>query len=144
MQQRIKGQEITVLCSVGGQLDQSITDVTSFNVSAKLETKTQGFLGEFNDRTDMIYTFSTFDMELHLHTQDYMRFLKRIMDKAQRFTPDILFNITGVFQFPNGETPTLLLPDVAFGEVPFNVPARNDYVKSKLQGVCSTYEVIYS
>lgn len=143
MQQRIKGQEVTVVVAVGSKPELSLTDITNFNANVKLETKQQGFLGEFSDRVDMVYTVTGFDMEVHLHSQDYLRFAQAIKDKAQRVTPDVVFNVTVVLQFPNGETPTVVLPDVAFGEIPLNVPARVDYVKSKVQGICSNHETIY-
>lgn len=142
-QQRIKGQEVSVLVSVGAVPELSITDITNFNASIKVETKQQGFLGEFSDRVDMVYMVTGFDFEIHLHTQDYLKFAQAIKNKAQRLTPDVIFNITVVLQFPNGETPTVLLPDVAFGELPLNVPARADYVKSKVQGLVSDHETIY-
>jgi hypothetical protein len=73
-------------------------------------------------------------LELHLHKQDYFKYFVAMLDKAKRNTPDVIFNITGVFSFPNGETPVLLLADVVFGEVPLNVTSRGDYVKVKLEG----------
>jgi len=142
--QRIKGQEVTVNVAVGSSLELSLTDITNFNASIKVEPLQQGFLGEFSDRVDMVYKVTGFDFEVQLHTQDYLRFAQSIKDKAQRLTPDVTFNITVVLQFPNGETPTVVLPDCSFGEIPLNVPGRAEYVKSKIQGLVSNHETIYA
>lgn len=139
--QRIKGQEVSLLIVQDGELQNTLVDIQNFNMEMSLETKEQGYLGEKTNRVDSIFNGVKFDMELHLHTQDYLSFVQAIHDKAQRLTPDVVFNITGVFSFPNGDQPELLLNDVAFGAIPQNIGARGDYVKLKLQGVCSDIEI---
>ena len=64
-----------------------------------------------------------------------------VHDKAQRITPDTQFNITGIFSFPNGDQPELLLTDVSFGAIPVNIGSRGDYVKVKIQGECADIEM---
>lgn len=142
--QRIKGQEVNVLCTRDGALEDTLTDIQSFNLEAQFEIKNAGYLGEKTNRKDFIFNGGKFDLELHLHKQDYFKYFVAVMDKAQRNTPDVIFNITGVFAFPNGETPTLLLADVVFGPMPLNVTARGDYVKVKLEGEVETITVTTS
>ena len=82
-----------------------------------------------------------FDFEIHVHTEDVWSFLQSLHDKAQRITPDVVFNITGVFTYPNGDQPEILLNDVSFGAVPVNIGSRGDYVKFKMQGTCEDVEI---
>lgn len=139
--QRIKGQEVTILITDDGNLEDTLTDIQNFNLEAQFEIKAQGYLGEKTNRKDEVYNGCKFDLELNLHKQDWFNFQQKIKDRAQRNTPDVVFNITGVFAFPNGETPTLLIPDVHFGAQPLSVSARGDYVKVKLEGEADDFRV---
>lgn len=139
--QRIKGQEINILITAGGTLEDTLTDIQNFNMEVDLEIRKQGYLGEKTDRRDEVYNGVKFDLELHIHKAAWFAFVRKIIDRAKRDTPDVVFNITGVFNFPNGETPQLLLPDVKWGAIPHNVSARGDFVKVKLQGECEDFEV---
>jgi len=142
--QRLKGQEVSVLLTRDGTLEETLTNVQNFNLTAQFEVKSMGYLGEKTNRKDYIFNGGKFDLELHLHKQDYFKYFVALIDKAQRNTPDVIFNITGVFSFPNGETPTLLLADCVFGDTPLNVSARGDYVKVKLEGEVETITVTTS
>ena len=142
--QRIRGESVTIIVAVGSEMVLSLTDISNFNATIQVEAVSTGFLGETSERVDMVYKVTDFDMEVQLHSQDYLKFAQAIKDKAQRTTPDTIFNITAVLQFPNGEAPSVVLPDVAFGPIPLNVPGRSEYVKSKVQGKASNHETIYT
>ncbi len=139
--QRIKGQEVSILITNAGELEDTLTDIQNFNMEFELETKSQGYLGEKTNRQDSIWNGVKFDFELHVHTEDVWSFLQAIHDKAQRLTPDTVFNISGIFTYPNGDQPEILLSDVSFGAVPVNIGSRGDYVKFKMQGTCEDVEI---
>jgi hypothetical protein len=139
--QRIKGQEVSILITNAGELEDTLTDIQNFNMEMELETKSMGYLGEKTNRQDSIFNGVKFDFEIHVHTEDVWSFLQSIHDKAQRITPDVVFNITGVFTYPNGDQPEILLNDVSFGAVPVNIGSRGDYVKFKMQGTCEDIEI---
>jgi hypothetical protein len=137
--QRIKGQEVTVLVTQGGVLQDTLTDIQSFEVEAQFEIKSMGYLGEVSNRKDEIYNGCKFTMELHLHTQDWFNFQQQIKNKAQRLSPSLIFNISSVLSFPNGQTPSLTIPDAHFGPNPLSISSRGDYVKVKLEGESSDF-----
>lgn len=136
MAQRIKGQEVNIIVVRGGVVEDTLTDILSMNVAFQSETKIQGYLGEKNNRTDDIFNQVKFDLELHIKTAAFLSFIKAVNDRQKRITPDVQINITLTLEFPNGDTPSILLPDCKFGEIPMNVASRSDYVKIKLDGVC--------
>lgn len=138
--QRIKGQEVAILIVRDSTLEDTLTDIQNFNLELELEIKSQGYLGEKTNRKDDIFNGVKFDMELNIHTQDWFNFQSAIVSRAKRLTPDVQFNITGVFSFPNGDTPTLLIPDCKFGPNPMTISSRGDYVKLKLAGEADDYE----
>ena len=139
--QRLKGQEVSILITNAGELEDTLTDIQNFNMELELETKAMGYLGEKTNRQDSLFNGVKFDFEIHVHSEDVWSFLQSLHDKAQRITPDVVFNITGVFTYPNGDQPEILLNDVSFGAVPMNVGSRGDYVKFKMQGTCEDVEI---
>lgn len=142
--QRIKGQEVSLILTRDGALEDTLTDIQEFEFEPVFETKEQGYLGEKNDRTDYYFKSGKFSMTLNLHKQDWFKYLGAMMDKAKRNTPDVTFNITAVMAFPNGETPQVALNDVSWGGVPHTISSRGDYVKVKLQGICDDVSIVTS
>ncbi len=142
--QRIKGQEITVLITRGGQLEDTITEILNFNVEIVSETKVQGYLGEKGNRTDDIFNHIKFDMEINPASQDWFTLAKAIQDRQKRVTPDVVINITAVLQFPNGDAPSVALNDCKFESLPHNIGSRSDYLKTKLSGVCDDIAISQS
>lgn len=136
MAQRIKGQEVSILIVRGGVLEDTLTNIMNFNMELQSETKSQGYLGETNNRTDDIFNQVKFDMELHLSNAAWFAFSKAILERQTRVTPDVQFNITAVLNFPNGDKKAVILADSKFGAQPLNVGSRQDYVKVKLDGMC--------
>jgi len=134
---RARGQEVTVMLTRGGVLETEFTDVMNFNTEDMVETKEQGFLGQLSKQFDMIYNGSKFDFEMQVHSTDWWKFKEAVIAKAQRLQPDLVFNISALLEFDNGQSALVTFPDVAFGPLPQNVPAREDYVKVKLSGSCS-------
>jgi hypothetical protein len=139
--QRIKGQEVTVLITDNGVLQNTLVDIQSFEVEAQFEIKSMGYLGEVSNRKDEIYNGCKFTIEFHLHTQDWFTFQADIKSKAQRINPNLIFNITSVLSFPNGQTPSITVPDAHFGPNPLSISSRGDYVKVKLEGEASDFQL---
>ncbi len=138
--QRIRGQEVSVLIVRGGELENELTDIMSFNVEVEGEIKTQGFLGEKTNRKDDIFNGIKFDMEMQLHKADFFRFMLAVIRRMKRETPDLVINISSVLSFPSGESVSVLIPDAKFGAMPVSIASRGDYVKVKLQGEADDFD----
>ncbi len=133
---RVKGQEVSIIIATDSQVEDTLTDITKFGFTYQLEVKSQGFLGEKTERKDMRYKGIKFDMEMQIHKKTLFDFAAKVVDKAKRVTPNVKFNVTGVFFFPNGDTVAMLLQDCSFGEIPVTVGGAGDYVTVKIQGEC--------
>lgn len=142
--QRIKGQEVQLLLVRGGALEDTLTDCQDFEFEPKLEVKEQGYLGEKSNRHDEIFNGVKFTGTLHLHSQLWFTYSMAIVAKAKRQTPDVTFNISCVFSFPNGDTPAVLLSDVHFGAQPHGIRSRGDYVSVKIEGACDDLSITTS
>ena len=141
MSQRIKGQEVSVNIIRDTSLEDTFTAIQNFDIEDKFEIIEKGYLGEKGNRHDDIWNGIKGSFEMHLQSQDWFRFRQAMRERAQRITPDRAFTITSTLFFPNGNTPTVTFNDVKFGANPMSVPARNDYVKVKLEFACDADDV---
>jgi len=139
--QRIKGQEVSIIITRDGSLEAELTDVKSCEFTPQFEIKTEGYLGEKTVRNDEVYMGVKGSLELHIHSGDVFDFVQAVKDRAQRNTPDTVFNIAGIFAFPSGEVRTLTVPDCKFGAVPISTNDRGDYTSVKFEYAADDYQV---
>ena len=125
--QRIKGQEVEVILVVDGKAQDTITDVRSFEIGLKTELKEEGYLGEKTNRYDEIFNGVRGRMELNFENQDVFSLFTAVLDRAKRRTPGTQINVKATLNFPNGDRPRVLIPNVFFGEIPMNFGSRGDY-----------------
>ena len=133
---RIKGQDVTILIAQDGNLLDELNDINDFEFTDLLEIITKGYLGQKSEKKDTVYKGVKGSFSLDLSSKKYFTFRQAVLNKAKRITPDVTFNVSGVFSFPNGDTPTITFLDVQFGNLPVNVKARGDYVPVKLDFEC--------
>lgn len=132
MSDRIKGQEVSIIITSGGELETELTDIKSVEFSYEFEQKNDKFLGEKTIRVDQVFNGIKGGLEMHLHDGSLMLLAEKIKAKATRRQPDLVFNITGVFSFPSGETKTMTVADVAWGAIPLSVSGSAEFVSGKL------------
>lgn len=137
MDLRLKGQEISVRTIRGGVVIDSIDSVSVFNEEVMLEIKQDGFLGETVNRFDEIFNGFGGDFEFHVHNNLWVPWQQSVIDKAQRNTPDTVFNVIRTDFYPNGNSSVYTYRDVHWGAQPTAVASRGDYVKVKAQFNCS-------
>lgn len=136
---------MTVTSRTNG-IEESLGDVVSASVEFQMDILTQSFLGETSDRKDDIFRGVRGQMEVQMESQDALRFTELVKSRAQRRagTQTEVISITMTLNLPNGETPRVLLDDVYFGNVPFNVGGRDEYVTMSLEFEGSDGRVLYA
>jgi len=139
--QRLKGQEIELVITSGGVLQDTLTDIHNFNVEFESEIKSQGYLGEKTNRKDDVYNGVKFDFEMHTHSQDWLRLIIAIHDRQKRNTPNLVINIGAVLFYPNGDEPSIYIPDAKFGPQAVSTPSRTDYANKKLSGEADDFSL---
>lgn len=127
MAQRIKGQEVEILLVVNGEPQAALFDIRSFELAFQNEILTEGYIGETTDRRDSIFKGVSGRFEAHVETEQFLAFYTAVTNKARRRTPGTQINIKVTLNFPNGDRPRILIPDVEFGELPLNFGSRSDY-----------------
>lgn len=138
MAQRVKGQDVSVIVVQDGQILASLHDVRNFEVTLKITKKQEGYVGEKTDRYDEIFNGADFRLSIHTEDEGVFPIIQAIIDRARNRTPGVVFNVQATLNYPNGDRPIVVLPDVHFGDVPVNVPGRGDYVELTYEGSCST------
>jgi hypothetical protein len=132
--QRIKGQEVSLLLVVNGAVQQTITDFRSFELTLKFDRLQEGYLGETTDRYDEIFKGVRVAAELHYENSDVFNLVTSVLNRARRRTPGTVINAKGAFNFPNGQRVRAVVQNIFFGDMPFNFPTRQDYGTLKLDG----------
>jgi len=140
MSQRLRGDEVSVLVTTGGVLEDTFDAISNFNLEIMTEVISTAFLGEKTERKDDIFKGVKFDFEMQVAKQNVFTFLDKVKKRAQRITPDLQFNITGVFNYANGDTVVATIPDAKFAATPIQTGSRSDYVKLKISGEADDWE----
>lgn len=131
-QQRVKGQEVTITITSGGELETELTDIHNFEVSLEMDNPTMGYLGRTNDDVDELFKRCSGSMEAHMHSDDWLRLQKKIIDRAQRKTPDLIIAVAATLAMPDGTNPTRVFADIRFGTMATSAGSRADFVNVKM------------
>lgn len=142
MADRIKGQDVEILFTLDGAPQEALLDIQSIEVELQQEILSEGYLGETTNRKDSIFNGVRGRVEAHVESQDFLTFFQAIIDKARRREPGTVINLKATLNFPNGQTPRVLFPDVEFGNLPLNFGSRQDYGMISLDFEGSTFNVL--
>ncbi len=130
--QKLKGQEVTIVITRGGALEDELTDIHNFECSLEMENPTMGYLGQTHDDVDELFKRCSGTMELHMHTSAVARFEKAVLDRATRKTPDLVIGIGATLTMPDGTNVTKAFPDARFGTMVMTAGSRADFVNFKI------------
>ncbi len=141
--QRIKGQEVTLVILADGVPQLTIDTIKSAELEWEIELLEEGYLGETSNRVDSVYNVIRVMLEGDINNQDYLELADAIAARARnRVGGATRIDIVGSFAFPNGQFPSVVVSDVYFENIPFNIGARNEFVSFTLTGKASDYKII--
>ena len=141
--ERIKGQETAISITVGGALQTSIDTIQSAELEFELDLLEEGYLGETSDRVDSVFKLMKVSITMHVTSEDYLSLADAIVARAQRRVggaPQI--DLIGTFVFPNGDLPSIVVPDIYFEGIPLNIGGRDEFVELTLSGKARGYQLI--
>lgn len=143
---RIKGQEVQVRITRNGVLDRTIVDIKSATVVGKFTKIFEKYLGRSSDDTDDIFDHVEGTLVVNPRSQDILNLAMAIKQRAQRnVSQDLLkINFVATLQFPNGQKPKIIVPDLKFGDIPVNFPGREQYVDVPFDWGADDYDVLLS
>lgn len=140
--QRIKGQEVAIEVLVDGVPKATFSDIRSFTVTPKLEKKEEEYLGETSKRYDEVFSGVDFELECNFHDQGVLEFVDTVVERAQRRVAGTVINIKATLNFPNGNTPKVVMRNCFFNEMPVGFGSRSDYGTFRISGSCQEWKVI--
>lgn len=140
--QRIKGQEVHIEVLVDSVPVATFSDIRNFNATPKFDKKEEEYLGETSKRYDEVFNGVDFDMEVNFHDRGVLDFVNTIYERAIRRVPGTVVNIKATLQFPNGESPRVVMQNCFFSDMPVGFGSRSDYGTFKLSGSCNSWQVI--
>ena len=140
---RVKGQEVSIAITVDGSLQTQIDTIQSCEIEFEMELMEEGYLGEVADRVDAVFKLMRLSLTGHANSQAYLELADSIVKRAQnRSGGAVQIDVVGSFAFPNGDFPSIVVPDVYFESIPFNIGGRNEFVEFPLAGKGSRYLII--
>lgn len=141
--QRIKGQETILTIIKDGDLQARIDSIQDTETTVMLELLQEAYLGETADRFDSIFKGMRIRISGHMTNIQAVTFTDEVVKRAQRRAGGaVRIDMSTTWVFPNGDLITVLLPDLQFGEVPFNTGGRGEYVSFTFEAQSSNYELI--
>jgi hypothetical protein len=129
MARRIKGQEVSVtVVSATNGVEPSIADVKSMNWQYDREIKSEGYLGQTTEQKDDIFKGVSGKIDFHVRSADVFSLTDRINEVSKRRLPAESIQILFTYAFPDGGRRRIVIKDAVFGDIPFETPAREDYM----------------
>ena len=127
---RLRGDECQVRITQNGVLLRTLTAIKSVDIILKIEKKNEGFIGEGTQRHDEQYMGCAGTIQFQPESQEPLQLAFAVRDRASRRVAQgaVRVNMVLVANFPNGDRPKMTVQDMQFGDIPFNVAGREQYV----------------
>lgn len=138
---RLRGEQIQVRLTRNGVLERTLTAIESVTWTVDMAQISKGYLGETNDRQDDIYMGTSVEVKFDPESADAFTLVQLIVSRGQRRTAqsNAHINLMIVVNMPNGQRPTVTIPDLKFGPIPMNVGKRDDYVGMTFSAKAETF-----
>ena len=142
MGQYIKGQEVEVIAVLDGVPQTDVFLIRSFEFTFQQSISSEGYLGETTNRKDSIFNGISGMFDAHIENAKALSLYLALVDKARRRTPGTILNVKATLNFPNGDRPRVLIPNVECGDLPVKFGSRSDYGSVSIPFEASTASVI--
>jgi hypothetical protein len=126
---RLSGQDTTVYLTISNEPQNEITAISTFTVTWKFKTTSEGYVGETTPRKDDFFEGLSGSLEFHGESAQGLAFIQAAQARAQNRGVSIKIGVKTTLQFPDGERAIINVPNMAFGDIQMQTPNRTDYVK---------------
>lgn len=134
MAEHLQGQDAQVRVSRDGKLLACLRSVQSLEITLETQAQQLDHLGERAPRFEETFNGGSFRMSIRHTDSSYLTLMDSIQARAQHRTPGITFSIGCKLSYPNGSRVNVLIRDIAFDPINFNVAGRAEFVTSDLSG----------
>lgn len=141
-EQRLKGQDTFCIIEQDGQFKERIDSIVDCEVTLDIAILEEEYLGDGAKRFDTIFEGVTVSLTLHHSNKQGILLGDAAAKRGARQAGGLIqLNVTTMLVFPNGDTITILVPNLSLGSVPITIGGRPDYVTSKLEGKSGEYQI---
>jgi len=132
---RVKGQEMQIRLTKGGELLRTITAIESLTLTLKVDIIRKGYQGETIDRRDDIYRGVGVEIAIDAESPDVIDLLTAIRDRAARRTANanVQINLTFSINFLQKRA-RITVPDLMFQDPSLTSSGRDAYISLRLSG----------
>lgn len=141
---RIRGQEVQIRISQGGQPLRTITAIESLTVTFKQDVLRKGYLGETTERHDDIFKGVGVELTFDPESSDGVVLIQALRDRAARRTSlaSTQVNLTAILNFPNGQRPRITIADLKFQDPSIVISGRDAYVGERLNAEADDFVLL--
>ncbi len=127
----------------GGILERTFTAIEMFTWTVFSEIIQKGYSGETTDRYDTIYKGTGFEWSMDAESADLFLLQQTIADAGARrgAATATQINIAFVANFPNGQRPRVIIPDLKVADPSAGFQNRESYVTGKFSGKASFFKI---
>lgn len=139
---RIAGQDTEVTVVVDDTPIANITAVKSFDITWKMSTKTEEYVGETSPRKDDFFEGLSGRIEFDMEGSEALTLVDIIKTRAQNRGISTRISVKTTLQFPDGDRVMINVPNVFFGDIPMNFASRTDYGRMTLSWEAETGRIV--
>lgn len=127
----------------GGLLVRTFTAIENFTWTVFSEIIQKSYAGETTDRYDTIFKGTGFDFNVDAESADAFILMQTIADAGatRRSQAGVQLNIAFVANFPNGQRPRVIIPDLKIADPSLGFQNREAYLGQKLNGKASIFKI---
>jgi hypothetical protein len=129
---RLAGQDTEISVLVDGEVVNDFTAVKSFDLTYKMSTKTEEYLGETGPRKDDFFEGLSGRIELDLEGIGALELIDAIKTRAQNRGSSTKISVKTTLQFPDGDRAIINIPNTFYSDIPLNMAGRTEYGKITL------------
>lgn len=127
MADRIAGQDTEITVVVDGKPILNITAVKSFDVTWKMSTKSEDYIGETSPRKDDFFEGLSGRIEIDVEGIEALQLIETIKTRAQNRRSSTKIAIKSTLQFPDGVRAIINIPNTFYSDIPLGFASRTDY-----------------
>lgn len=137
----LRGDDIQAQLTRNGVLERTLVDFVSGNITGKFTRHYENYLGRQGEKVDEQFDHVEGALLVRPRSQAILVLYDLITQRARRqIAQDLLVvNLVTTLQFPNGDRPKVVVPDLKFGDLPLNWGGRNQYAETPLDFAAETW-----
>lgn len=133
---RLLGSDNIVRVTMNNTLQRTITAIESMSITLNVQILEKEYLGKTTVTLDEIFKGASWELQFDPESTEFLKVNLAVRDRSSRRVANgaVRINIATTMNFPNGQRPRILLPDVKFDPIAMNQGGRDQYLSNRWSG----------